>query len=134
DGRLVFLVHRVGDGVEIRLVGRIVLVAEPVLDRAGGDGGQEGLFDGGPLERRSQVLDIVPDGVGAYIKDGPGAEHRPLAGPDEAALDAEVFRKLLRIATEDQLRGRSLARRELPRLEAADPLADVIGEVGLAQL
>ena len=56
DG-LVLLVHGVGDGEQELLVGRVVLVAQPVLDGAGRDRGQEAL-DVQALQRGLQVGDV----------------------------------------------------------------------------
>ncbi len=46
DDGLVFLAHGVGDGENVFLVRLVVLVDQPVLDRAGGDGGHEAFAAG----------------------------------------------------------------------------------------
>src|SRR5688572_17743052 len=43
--RLVLLVHGIGDGVEELLLVVVVVIAQPVLDGAGGEGGNEALID-----------------------------------------------------------------------------------------
>ena len=54
--RLLLVVHGIGDGVDERLVVGVVVVDQPMLNGARGDGGQEGLdvgnaFEGGPKVR-----------------------------------------------------------------------------------
>ena len=108
-----------------------MLVAQPVLDRAGRDRGQVRLLDAHAAQRRAQVLDVRPHGLRSDVPDAPRAQHRLLAGAAEGHPAGEILRELLGVAAEDQLA------RELPAgpgLESADPLADVVGEVGLAEL
>ena len=115
---------------EVRLVARIVLVAQPVLDRAGGYRRQErlGRLDTG--QPRPEVRDVrlhgaLPDVGQRPDTDGLAARQISAAG--------EVLGEFGGVATVD-LREHALARSEHPFFDATQPLARIGGEVALGLL
>src|SRR5690606_30080967 len=89
DDGPVFFLHRVGDGVEHFLVRLVVLVVDPVLHGAWGDGGQVCLdvqaLDGG-LEVGYVFLVVVLADVG----DGADAKHQAAGAVSTADAGAGV--------------------------------------------
>src|SRR5581483_12505010 len=82
------------------------------------------------------VLDVRLHRRLADVPQWSGADDLALRGADprSPAARGEVFGELLPVAAGDAARGRRLAGRVLAHLEAAQPLAGVVREVGLAQL
>jgi len=130
DDRVVFWLHGVRDGREIRLVRRVVLVPEPVLDGAGGDGGQERLRDADAGQRRLEVGDVRAHRRVADVGQRPRADG---LASGEVAAAREVFGELGGVPAVDHGQ-RPLARRERSLVDAAEPLARVRGEVALGLL
>src|SRR5258708_27149836 len=67
DDRPILLAHGLGDALEERLVARVVLVPEPMLDGAGRVGGKKCLGDPDALERRLEGRELLLEGVVADI-------------------------------------------------------------------
>src|SRR5262249_34743377 len=113
------------------------LVAQPVLDGARRVRGEEGLRGPDARERGPEILEILlqrraPDVLERSDADG---ELPALSRAGERAPAAsEVLGKVPRVARGDVERRGVDAGTVVAHLEAREPLAHVVGEVGLADL
>ena len=111
-----------------------------MLDGTGRVGGKERLGDRDALERCLENRELLLEGVVADIFerrhaiDLRPARPRARESTEAAAARREVLRKFPQVAAGDAERRRSLARLGGARLESGEALADIVGEVGLAEL
>ena len=107
-----------------------MLVAQPVLDRAGRHRGQERLARLHAGQRRLEVRDVRLHGVLADVAQRARADR---LAPGEVAAAGEVLGELGGVAAVD-LRQDALAGPHHPLLDPAQPLAGIGGEVPLGLL
>ena len=138
DDDLVLDGQGIGDGEEELFLRGVVLVLEPVLHGAGGDGGQVDFRRGCSLKAGAEVVDVrlhvgvtdVADGADAHrLIDAvlPGGRRRAVG------TDLEVLREILEVAPTDSAHARSV-RVHGPNLQTVQALAHIVAEAGLADL
>ena len=130
DDGLILLLQRIGDGVDIGLLRWIVLVPGFAHEACRGDDGHEGFFDADVVQRVFEVVDVAQD-LRLVVANRPVADDdcwTPLA---DGVRRVEIG-KLVALAAEAVVHRRP--RRRRPELEAGDPVQDVAGPVGLAEL
>ena len=130
DDGVVLDLHGVRDRREVRLVGRVVLVTQPVLDRAGRHRRQERLGCRDAGQGRLEVGDVRQQGAAADVGERSRADG---LAAGEVSTAREVLGELGGVATVD-LREHALARPQHPLLDPAQPLARIGGEVALGLL
>ena len=141
--RLILLVQGIGEREDVLLIGLVVLVVEPVLDRAGRDSRQECVhilaLDGG-----FEVGNVGFDRRLADVRQRTGDDHgrrtagdrrntRPITAEPSTTRRKEL-RKLAQVACIDVARRQLGGCGRIGWLDCLQPLAYIIGEVALAQL
>ena len=128
--RVVFDLHRLGDGRQIVLVALVVRVAQPVLDGAGRHRRQERLGHRTTGERRPEVHDVRLDGRVTDVGEGRRADG---LAAGHVATPGEILRELQSISAVDH-RQHSLTRRERALFDPGQAFAGVGREVALRLL
>ena len=131
DDGFVFFVHGIGDGDEIGLVVRVVVVFHPVLDGAGSDGGKKRFFVLLTLQAGLEVGDFRLQRFMADVFERRVAKHPFDVVAAMGSARVEVIAELGQVPGVDR-RG-LVAGFDFTLDEAAQPVARVAGEVRLAR-